>query len=185
MEELDRPALQAVLQSVKSRYKRNKNYLDMDGGYAPEFRAQVLLVNPILTALGWNVLDPDRVRIEEVAGEDHHRAKPSAASPMVDYALYAPGPVCAGVVEAKSLSVDLMRKDRQEQANDYAKELHSTWVILTNGLFWRGWMCGDEKMGEHCFLQASLMSDPIEQCCEQFSLISYDAALNLCRKHGA
>lgn len=178
MKEPLRSALQAALQSVESRYKRNKDYLTR--GKVPEFRHQVLLINPILTALGWDVLDPGRVHIEEVAGDDAHRAEPRANFPRADYALYAPGSVCAGVVEAKSLSVDLMKKRNQMQVNNYAKELGSAWVILTNGLFWRGWMYGDEKMGENCFLRASLTSDTIEKCCEQLSTVSYEAAIDLC-----
>ena len=183
MERLDRSALHIALRSAKARYERNRDYLIK--GKVPEFRPQVLLINPILMALGWDVLDPNKVRLEEVAGDDDHRAKPRPDSPMADYALYAPGPVCAGVVEAKSLSVHLMRKDRQVQADNYARELRSTWVILTNGLLWRGWICGDEEMGENCFLEVSLTSDPIEECCERILSISYEAALDLCRKSGS
>lgn len=171
------PALRLALQAAKARYERHKDYLRK--GYAPEFRAQVLLINPILTALGWDVLDPDRVRIEEVADAGDRRDLPRADSAVVDYALYAPGSACAGVVEAKSPSVELMRKDRQKQAHSYAAELRSTWVILTNGLLWRGWMNGDEKMGERCFLLASLTSDTIEECCEQLWAISYEKAVDL------
>lgn len=180
MERLDRSALHIALQSAKARYERNKDYLIK--GKTPEFRAQVLLINPILEALGWDVLDPDRVRIEEVAGDDADKAEPRGDLPRADYALYAPGPVCVGVVEAKSPSVELMRKDRQWKANDYAKKLCGTWVILTNGLLWRGWICGDEKMGENCFLGVSLPSDSTVKCCEQLSRVSYEAAINLCRR---
>lgn len=170
-------ALRLALQAAKSRYERNKDYLKK--GYVPEFRAQVLLINPILTALGWDVLDPGRVRIEEVAGGGDRRDSPRVDTALVDYALYTPGPVCAGVVEAKSPSVQLMRKDRQKKAHAYAAELRGTWVILTNGLLWRGWMNGDEKMGERCFLLASLTSDTIEECCEQLWAISYEKAVDL------
>ena len=183
MEERGRSTLQAVLQSAKSRYERHKDYLIK--GKPHEFRAQILLINPILAALGWDVLDPDGVRIEEVAGDDAHKAAPRGDLAKADYALYAPGPVCVGVVEAKTPAVELMTEKRQRKANGYAEKLGSTWVILTNGLLWRGWVCGNEKMGEDCFLRVSLTSDSIEKCCEQFSLISYEAALNLCRKHGA
>ena len=169
--------LRTALQDAKSRYERNREYLQ--NGYAHEFRAQVLLINPILTALGWDVLDPGRVRIEEVADAGERKDLPRADSALADYALYAPGFVCAGVVEAKSPSVDLMAPKRQRQAHSYAAELGSAWVILTNGLLWRGWMNGDEKMGERCFLLASLTSDTIEECCEQLWAISYEKAVDL------
>ena len=180
MEGPDRSALRIALQSAKSRYERHEDYLIK--GKPHEFRAQILLINPILAALGWDALDPSRVRIEEVAGDDADKAEPRGDLPRADYALYAPGPICVGVVEAKTPAVVLMTEDRQWKANDYAKKLRGTWVILTNGLLWRGWICGDEKMGENCFLGVSLPSDPIAKCCEQLSSISYEAALNLCWK---
>ena len=161
--------LRAVLQEVKERYEKNRGYFEEKGRH--ELRARTLLVDPVLTALGWDVLDPSKVHLEQATSADRQNA--------VDYALYETESVCTGVVEAKNTG-DTLTRTAQGQASLYADELGSTWVVLTNGLMWRGWMNGSVqergsmKMGEHVFLQISILSNPIEECCQQLNQISYE-----------
>ena len=165
------PQLQEVLQVVKERYGKNRAYFEETG--RTELRARTLLVDPVLGALGWDVLNPDKVRLEQATNED----KGVVDNAFVDYALYVGQSVCVGVVEAKSVATSLTRTV-QGQVSLYADELCSTWAVVTNGLTWRGWMNGSSEMAGRAiargqpFLQINIASNRLEECCEQLSLIS-------------
>jgi len=90
-----------------------------------ETSTRTILVNPILQVLGWDVTDPDIVRLEY----------PTIDGKNVDYALKVDGkPVL--LVEAKALD-DPLKEKAIGQVVSYAANDGIAWCILTNGVNWQ------------------------------------------------
>jgi len=86
-----------------------------------------VIIDAMLAAVGWNIIDPNSVRFEVVMG-DGTRA---------DYVLCDRNGRSLAVIEAKRYSMN--PADAAEQAKNYAKQLEVPYVFLTNGvevLFW-------------------------------------------------
>lgn len=86
-----------------------------------------VIIDPIISALGWDLLD-----IQQVVSEYRH--KPS--DNPVDYALFSAGrPVL--FIEAKALSKNLDDRKWISQTINYANTANVEWTVLTNGAEWR------------------------------------------------
>ena len=81
------------------------------------------LINPVLTSLGWDVENPERVRLNVPIG-----------SGFADYALVVDGTPIA-IIEAKNQNVEL--DTALDQAFKYGSKQGAKYVILTNGNEWR------------------------------------------------
>ena len=92
----------AVLGELDERIQRHR---DSIGQF--EARTRVCLIDPLLSALGWDVRDPHKVRIESEVGGTRRRA---------DYALLGEHGQPIVFVEAKKLSV---REPALEQTAAY------------------------------------------------------------------
>jgi len=88
-----------------------------------EQMTKVALINPILSALGWDLEDPDEVALE-------YRRKPKDSP--VDYALFIQRTPCL-FVEAKSLKADVGDYRWIAQTVSYAAVTGVEWCVLTNG----------------------------------------------------
>ena len=92
-----------------------------------EFRTRILLIDKVVDALGWGVLDPNQVQLEAFS-----------KSGRPDYTLWCDGSPVA-VIEAKSLGTNL-NQVKSEQLMNYA-DLQDGGrvgtVALTNGDRWR------------------------------------------------
>ena len=95
-----------------------------------ETATRALIIDGVLTALGWDIKDPERVRLE-------HRANGN----KVDYVLVSIAGKFLAVVEAKAADSGQKETDRR-QASGYATEIGARYAVLTNG--------GDGKRGRWC-----------------------------------
>ena len=98
-----------------------------------ETATRALVIDGVLTALGWDIKDPARVRLE-------HRA----AGNKVDYILVSSAGAFLGVVEAKPAYSVLKDTDRR-QASGYATEIGARYAVLTNGGRWEAWEMVQQK----------------------------------------
>ena len=92
-----------------------------------ETATRALVIDGMLTSLGWNIKDPARVRLE-------HRANGN----KVDYVLVSSGGSYLAVVEAKPADAGPKDADRR-QASGYATEIGARYAVLTNGGRWEAW----------------------------------------------
>ena len=98
-----------------------------------ETATRALVIDGVLTALGWDIKDPARVRLE-------YRADGN----KVDYILVSSADAFLGVVEAKSAYSGLKGTDRR-QASGYATEIGARYAMLTNGGRWEAWEMVQQK----------------------------------------
>ncbi len=115
------PSLAPLIDAVRLVRSR----IESDGAYIAghETRTRQFLIDPVLTALGWTVLDPALVILEAEA----HGGR-------ADYSLLA-RQYAVLVVEAKRLGSSL--SDRAvDQATEYGRWLGSESVVVTDGDYW-------------------------------------------------
>ena len=111
--------LMRTVSSVKSRIEKHRSSLSQN-----EFRTRIVLIDPILNALGWNVTNPDQVTIEYIM---------SVGGGTSDYALLQDGKPIA-IVEAKKLGADL--KNHYAQMLNYANAQGIPYALITDGNTW-------------------------------------------------
>lgn len=117
-----------IVRKLRKRLQEHRKYMEPD-----ETRTRVLLIDPMLCALGWDVLDPTRVRLEH---RDNGNNGPTRNK--MDYVLVSGGHALLAVVEAKRLGAwpdDSARR----QASGYAVGLGVPYAFLSNGARWEGW----------------------------------------------
>ena len=98
-----------------------------------ETATRVLVIDGVLTALGWDIKDPAWVRLE-------HRANGN----KVDYVLVSSAGAFLAVVEAKPADSGPKETDRR-QASGYATEIGARYAVLTNGGRWEAWEMVQQK----------------------------------------
>ena len=138
--------IEDAIREIRGKVKRHEEY------FKREEHTRYALIDPMLKALGWDVSNPDQVRVEyrtRTAQEDSRR---------VDYALFldkSKRPVV--IVEAKSITrgdieyahtgiihdLDVeevcwtqWQKKAVEQLEGYSHGLGARYGVLTNGDFW-------------------------------------------------
>jgi predicted type IV restriction endonuclease len=119
MTEKDQQRLLDALTRVRKRIEQVKVRRESIG----EENTKSTLIDPILTALGWNLEE-----LEEVCRE--YRRKPQ--DNPVDYALFMLRSPCL-FVEAKALDKELYDRKWASQIISYAAVVGVEWCILTNG----------------------------------------------------
>ena len=110
-----------VFEELKSKIAEHRTYLA-----SRETVTRVLLVDPVLQLLGWDVRDPNLVELEYRTAEE--------TAERADYILKKAGMPVA-VVEAKKLDGSVLTKERK-QVKDYADYAGVTWCALTDGSRW-------------------------------------------------
>ena len=126
----------AVVEALDERIRRHK-----DGIGRFEARTRACLIDPVLSALGWDVSDPEKVRIESEVGDTRRR---------VDYALLGERGQPIVFVEAKKLSV---REHALEQTAAYViaendrQNTNVRYCIWTNGDSWLAWDIANQAHG--------------------------------------
>ncbi len=118
MSDLLRPLLDTI-ETVRKRID-----LARSGGGWNEAQTRASLIDPILTALGWDTADPTLVRHEFTS----HGGR-------ADYALLASTEELAAIVEAKALRNPLETKEIAQTTN-YANMLGAPYAALTDGNRW-------------------------------------------------
>ena len=112
--------LVTAIQTVQDRIREHGNSLSQN-----EYRTRLALIDPLLTALGWDVSDPKSVTLE------HH-----VGSGRADYALLDKGGDPRTFIEAKRLGENLESEEFQEQVFTYALRQRLKYIGLTDGNRW-------------------------------------------------
>ncbi|MCY3680290.1 MAG: type I restriction enzyme HsdR N-terminal domain-containing protein [Gemmatimonadetes bacterium] len=112
----------ALFKELEAKISNNRDYLR-----SHESVTRVLLVDPVLEILGWNVRDPNLVQLEfKTATQKRKRA---------DYLLKHDGQDLA-IVETKRYDPSFNPNDYRDQGNGYATDSGVAFFILTNGARW-------------------------------------------------
>ncbi|MCE2500786.1 MAG: type I restriction enzyme HsdR N-terminal domain-containing protein [Dehalococcoidia bacterium] len=111
--------LVGVIETLKQRIQAHGATLR-----ANEIRTRVALIDPLLTALGWDVSDPALVTPEYTVGEGR-----------ADYALHGSESIPAAIVEAKRLGHALNDDERMQMLN-YANARGVRYAAVTDGDVW-------------------------------------------------
>ena len=129
MEDRTRALLEESIKEARKVLTEHDEYLRGN-----ETATRALVIDGVLTALGWDIKDPARVRLEYRADRNN----------KVDYILVSSAGAFLGVVEAKSAYSGLKGTDRR-QASGYATEIGARYAVLTNGGRWEAWEMGQQK----------------------------------------
>ena len=111
-----------LFEEIKRRVQNYQNDLRNS-----EFRTRILLIDPILRLLGWDVENPDLVMLEYQPAESNRKS--------ADYVLKNNGKNVA-IVEAKNIDIDIEDWKHRDQADDYARYAEVKFFVLTNGVAW-------------------------------------------------
>ena len=111
-----------LFEEIKRRIQNYQNDLRNS-----EFRTRILLIDPILRLLGWDVENPDLVVLEYQPAESNRKS--------ADYVLKNNGKNVA-IVEAKNIDIDIEDWKHRDQADDYARYAEVKFFVLTNGVAW-------------------------------------------------
>ncbi len=144
----------AVIETLKSRIEAHRAILS-----ANETRTRGSLIDPLLTALGWDTADPSRVTLEY----DIHGKR-------ADYGLLAADGSALVFLEAKRLGESL--SNHRSQITAYASEVGIRFPALTNGDQWE--VFDNSKLvpiAERRILNISVAQDPTPQVALQFLLL--------------
>jgi predicted type IV restriction endonuclease len=109
----------AAVEVVRKRIQQVRDRKELIG----EQNTKAALIDPLLTAMGWELQEIDEVRRE-------YRRKPQ--DNPVDYTLFLNRTACL-LIEAKSLEKDLGDRKWISQNISYAAVLGVKWCVLTNG----------------------------------------------------
>lgn len=109
----------AAVEVIRKRIQQVRDRKELIG----EQNTKAALIDPLLSAMGWDLQEIDEVRRE-------YRRKPQ--DNPVDYALFLNRTECL-LVEAKSLEKDLGDRKWISQNISYAAVVGVKWCILTNG----------------------------------------------------
>ena len=125
-----------------------------------ETRTRVLIIDEILRGLGWEVTDPELVKIE--LGDNGGN---------IDYVLLGEEQEYLAVVEAKRSKEVLLGK-YQRQASGYATELGVRYVVLTNGARWESWeMNTGQTRRDSMIVEVNITTGDIEKIVLQMAAI--------------
>ena len=131
-----------------------------------ETATRVVVIDRVLTALGWDVRDPAQVWLE-------HRANGS----KVDYVLLSSSrePPPLAIVEAKA--ADSGPKDMyRRQASGYATETGARYAVLTNGGRWEAWeMAQGKPRKESMFVAVHLTTGEIAEVASKLGKLRQEA----------
>ena len=109
-----------LFEEIKKRFQNHQSDFS-------EFRTRILLIDPVLRLLGWEVENPDLVVLEYQPNSNTRR--------LADYVLKNNGKNVA-IVEAKNTDIDIEDWKHREQADDYARYAEVKFFVLTNGIRW-------------------------------------------------
>jgi hypothetical protein len=140
-------ALRATLSDVRVRIAELRTRRKR----ASEQETRELLVEPVLTALGWPLADPDLVRRE---------ARTRGPAKVVSYALLYGGQPCL-LVGVRPLA-EVLTRESTAALLDYAATTGVGWCVLTNGDTWRLSYAQAQVDLEEKLFAAAQLSDPEE-----------------------
>jgi Restriction Enzyme Adenine Methylase Associated len=158
-EESVRDLLDTLKQCVErlDRYRR-------PGQRVGESNTKAGLIEPVIAALGWDILDPDEVHRE-------YRRRP--ADNPVDYALLL-SRTPRLFIEAKGLGENLDDPRWANQIISYAAVAGVEWVALTDGAEWRVYNAHAPVPVERKLFRTVRIAEDLEAAFELLALLSKD-----------
>lgn len=109
-----------LFEEIKRRLQDNQSDFS-------EFRTRIILIDPVLRLLGWDVENPDLVVLEYQPNESNRNS--------ADYVLKNDEGNVA-IVEAKNIDIDIEDLKYRSQADNYARDAGAEFFVLTNGVRW-------------------------------------------------
>lgn len=147
--------LEECIEEIRGPLNEHHEYL-----YSNETATRVVVIDPILTALGWNVRNPSYVKLE-------HKHNGS----QIDYILLGGDGGILAVVEAKPTGSDLNKHRRQ--ASGYAVEVAARYAILTNGARWEAWeIVASSPRLENIVVETNLATGSVKEIASNLSLLN-------------
>ena len=107
-----------------------------------EIQTRYALIDPVLSALGWNTHDPNQVGVEEECSIMDDK---STGSMKADYVLKDNKSKPVVIVEAKRLGTSLGSESNRLQAGGYAWFKGTEMMVLTEGRHWE--IYGKDEQG--------------------------------------
>ena len=159
-----------TIETLKVRIEEHKSYFDAGG--KPEARTRAALIDPMLSALGWDVTDPDKVEIEPQMADQR----------WADYALLDHDRVPVLFIEAKKLA-ESNSKARQvvsytvteNMENPRTKVRYCAW---TNG---DTWVVYDTHPPQKEVMRVTISScKSVGQCALKFLALWYHSMRDNC-----
>ena len=145
-----------VIETIKRRIETHRQSLQQN-----ETRTRTALIDPLLTALGWDVSDPGLVTPEYNVGQGR-----------ADYALINGSDIIpATIVEAKKLNYALNNDERMQMLN-YANARGVRYAALTDGDIWELYeVFKHAPLEDRCRLSVKITSTPAHQLALQLLLL--------------
>ena len=146
--------LVSVIETIKQRIREHGDTLRQN-----ETRTRMALIDPLLTALGWDVADPGLVTPEyDVSGR------------RADYALRSGGNIPAATVEAKKLGEPL--ESYRMQMLNYSNAAGIRYAGLTDGSVWELYEIFKQgTLEERRLLDVAIAAEPAYQAALKFLLL--------------
>ena len=143
-----------VIETIQQRIKEHGDTLRQN-----ETRTRMALIDPLLTALGWDVADPGLVTAEyDVSGQ------------RADYALLNASGKPSSFVEAKKLGESLI-PHRMQMVN-YANMSGVPYAGLTDGNSWELYVVFDQKpLDDRRIMELTIASMPSYRCALEFLML--------------
>jgi len=152
------------IENLRTQFDRHRK----DG--LKEYPTRTIFIDPLLSALGWDVRDPDEVELEH----------PTVDGKSVDYAMKVNRKVVLHV-EAKQLGDPLDDVKSITQVVGYASNDGIEWCVLTNGVRYKVYKASEKASApEKLLFEVSI--DPadangltVEEIARQFGRLSRDS----------
>ncbi len=152
-----------LLDTLKQCVDRLGRYRSL-GRRVGEQNTKAGLIEPVIAALGWDVLDPEEV---------HREYRRRTTDNPVDYALILMR-MPRLFIEAKAIGENLDDPRWANQTISYAAVAGVEWVALTNGAEWRVYNAHAPVPVEHKLFRTVRIADDVDAAFELLSLLSKD-----------
>ena len=152
----DNPTLEATIKRASRALTEHNDYLRGN-----ETATRALIIDVVLGGLGWDIRNPERVRLE-------HRVN---GNNKVDYALFSAPSKILAVVEAKAVDVALSGRNRRD-ATGYAVDVGAHYAVLTNGGRWEAWAMEPGPRKENIFVEVNLTTGDVSDIAESLRRLS-------------
>ncbi|MBW8051436.1 MAG: hypothetical protein FVQ77_14065 [Cytophagales bacterium] len=149
--------LRDLLKELTERSKEHRSYYERN-----ETAVRTQLIDPILSALGWDTSNPDYVK--------HNEATTDRDIP--DYALFK-NKQRKLFVEAKNLKVDINNKKTIRQIADYCYHHSTDYGVLTNGMNWLLFETYQKDTGQRVVWSINFEKDNLENALAKLDTLTF------------
>lgn len=127
-----------------------------------EMATRALVIDVVLDSLGWDIRNPERVRLEHRVNGKH----------KVDYVLVSTTGGFLAVVEAKAADAGTQGKHVRD-ASGYATELGAPYAVLTNGGRWEAWTMAPGRRRDNILVEVNLTTGDVSEIAAKLSRLCW------------